>query len=97
VPIMKPLVPDRGPQHQAAVPVEPTTVARQPAALPPVKAVAAGSTAAVVLARPVASLSTLVSEMSQIPTESISSVAVANERTVKRVFNKGAKKQNTSP
>ena len=72
----------RGPPPQDNVSAEPATVARLPIALPAV--------------RPVASLSSLGSEMRQMTTESTSSVAGAGDRTIKRVLNKGGRRPTTS-
>ena len=94
-PVVQPLTPARDLQRQLPVPVGLKTVARQPTVLPAIKAVE--PSAAVVSTRPVASLDALVSDMSQLPTDSTTSPAVAGERTVKRVLNKGTKKQNPSP
>ena len=88
---------ERAPPPQTNMSAEPATVARLPIALPTVKTVTAGMPAATMTARPVASLSSLGSEMSQMPTESTSSVAGAGERTIKRVLNKGGRKPTTSP
>jgi len=94
-PVVQPSAPARDLQRQLPVPIDLKTVARQPTGLPAIKAVE--PSVAVVSTRPVASLDSLASDMSQLPTDSTTPPAVAGERTVKRVLNKGTKKQNPSP
>lgn len=95
-PVVQPIAPTGDLPRQ--LPVDLKTVARQPTTVPAIKKLEPSvPSVAVVSTRPVASLDSLASDMSQLPTDSTTAPAVAGERTVKRVLNKGSKRQNASP
>jgi hypothetical protein len=97
-PVVQPIAPTGDLPRQLPASADLKTGARQPTTVPAIKKLEPSvPSVAVVSTRPVASLDSLASDMSQLPTDSTTAPAVAGERTVKRVLNKGSKRQNASP